>query len=451
MNSSINQNLSVSKNVDTPSSKGYVQQLALSSLRKWLLNEMEGGEREGRFCKIESKNVNKLCQQKGNPIAVMSIWETLIEAQNNRDFVKFCEGNGYSIEDIKGTITGWSKFECGRKIDFQKDIKGNTQEESKIKGREIWLPSVDMMFYNGNKGNSLGKYNPYKSFHDCKSSVSRTMRRIESLDLETVYDVVLTLPQEVSTMCFNEPTEITEKTKKITKKFFKWLSDVVVNGKIAVNINTHPWGSENPLSSHLHEHNLLLGMYLDNEGKKKYILPTWFMKKNERTKRYEEGNLTKLLKSKWAFFVNREFNTSYESLDVRIEFIELKRLCKDGKLHESLEGERKLLHKLKYNRRRPISDLALFFTENKFNPKDNNIIWNEFLMEYKNKPITLGYWNRMSKHAVKTLTTDVKTRCPFCHKVMQYVGFEPNRELPKNVDRVFIDRSNKFYYQKGIG
>lgn len=436
-----------------PQGVGYVQQLALKSLRHWISQEVEG---------IKAPTLTRLhkpwvlCATKGNPIAVMSIWETLIEAQKNTEFCAFMEGNGVDRASVNGFIEGWERFECGHKTDYQLGLKNDlnglrdTASVESMKGREIWLPSCVRETFEGRKVLSLNENNPYLCFYKMKSAVSRTMRRLESLDLETVYDLVLTFPKEVNDLSQDNGPEVKERVIKCTRAVFDWLANRVLYGKIGVNANVHVWSSENPLNSHNHVHAILLGDYVKLEkgqklqdGKREKILPSWFMRKNERTGKYESGYLSNLIKRKWAAIVNKEFNTSYETLDVHIEFIELR----DKYQNENVEGYRKLLHKLKYSRRRPISDLALYFTDNKFNPSTNNILWSSFLIDYDNRALTLGYWNRMSKLAVKPVD-DLKVkeaRCPFCNKKLLYVGLHKSRELPSNVLRVFIDRSNQTY------
>lgn len=420
----------------------------LLNLSEWTLKNFENQDRT-------VYNPSNLCKVVGGPVAVMSQWERLIEAQNIPEFVKFIEASGLKPEDVQGSIEGWEIFRCGDIYGQQNylNIKTNGVEpgerELLVKGREIWLPSVMRVDDNGRSYPSLAKYNPYKSFFATKSAVSRTMRNLERLGLEIVYDITLTFPGEVSQRIADEGEDMMRRCEKVVKKFYSWLGKMI-GGKIGACVNLHAWRSADT-KPHVHAHGLLLGNYVkgkeitkDNVAR---ILPAWFFGTNQRTGRREEGNLLRMIKRKWAEFVNKEFNLAYDRLDIHLEFIELR----DMYGHEIDRGRARFMHKIKYNRRRPLCDLALYYLENKFKQEEYNPLWAGFLIGYKNRPLTLGYWNRMSRLAVLPLE-DVKTgsaRCPFCAKEMHYVRLYPHRELPSYVSRVAIDRKSNFYWLGG--
>jgi hypothetical protein len=388
-------------------------QLSLTSLREWTLREME----HELVTPIERvKEPSRLCMGSGSPIAVLSVWETLIEAQNNRHFKTFSVVNGLTEADIFGEIVGWKKFSHGS-----------------IDSREIWMPSVSIpsmpmveegIIYGNYSDKKMGSFNPYKSFQDSKTLVSRTMRKIEGLDQHLIWDITVTLPSEVDMKSISRPLDTERRCKKIIKKLFAWFADNQ-GGKLAVNSNYHAWSSANPLKAHAHFHNIVLGSVVNNDYQVIRTMPKNFSKK-----------VLDDFKGKWAELVNAEFGTSYETLDVRFQYIEA-----------SDEGRRKLVHKLKYNRRRPLADLALFFLDNAFEIGNNNPTWSNYLINYRNRPLTLGYWNRMSKvkgsHAVEGKKGEV--RCSLCGLPLVYVGFEYGKKLPSSVQKVFIDRSNRVY------
>lgn len=403
--------------------------------------------------KLKDKEISKLCLSK-DPIAVLNIWETLIEAQNNTEFVKFMLTQGRTEEDFRGNITGWQIYKHERPLIVKQKLLDN-KEIVETFDREIYIPETKTSI-NGRLVETLGKLNPYKSFKTSHSTVARTMRNIESLDLEFVYSIALTYPKEVSKMFLEkpDPDKIILRLDKCFKDFVEYLSNLL-GGKIGLAVNPHTWSSMNPLSPHAHAHLLLLDRLIMKDNTEKQIIPSWFMKYNERTKRFEQGSLTKILKHSWALIVNSNFNyafnlnLNYQELDVNVEFIELKK--KDGS--ENVRGKRKLIHKLKYNRRRPISDLALFYLFNEFDVKAVDNEFAEHLLNYKNRTKIFGYWNRMSKYAKldKTVIGEKEARCPFCCEKLVYVSFHEGKELPKNVRKVFVDRKASVWLVSGVG
>jgi hypothetical protein len=416
------------------------------SLRAWTNAQHEGWENKTL---TRLNRPSDFCKTKGGPVAVISNWERLIQAQTIPAFVDFAVANNLEVADIQGFIEGWERFSCGRVVQRQTDARGQTVAEVIIKGREIWLPSVERETFDGRKALSLGPYNPYLNFYKTKGAVSRTLRNLESLKLETVYDITLTFPSEVSVLLPDNGAEITERGEKCVKSFYSWLGKMI-GGKIAACVNLHPWRSSDTLP-HLHAHSLLLGSYVKGkvgEGEVLRIKPSWFLDyMGIAGQRKGEGTFTRLIKKKWAGIVNKEFNTSYEALDVHLEFIELR----DQYGNERDDSRARLNHKLKYNRRRPISDLASYYLENDFKPEKNNPLWADFLIHYDNRPLTLGYWNRMSKLAVvaKEEIEPHGARCPFCGKQLHYEGFHKGAALPPHVLRVSITKNNKFYLFKG--
>jgi len=403
--------------------------------------------------KLKDKEISKLCLSK-DPIAVLNVWETLIEAQNNSEFVKFMLTQGRTEEDFRGEITGWQIYKHERPLIVKQKLLDG-KEEIETFDREIYIPETKSSI-NGRLVETLAKLNPYKSFKTSHSTIARTMRNIETLDLEFVYSIVLTYPEEVSKLFLevSDPDKIILRLEKCFKAFVKYLNSLF-GGKIGLAVNPHTWSSMNPLSPHSHAHLLLLDRLIMEDNTEKQIIPSWFMKYNERTKRFEQGSLTKILKHNWALIVNSNFNyefdlkLDYQELDVNVEFIELKK--KDGS--ENVRGKRKLIHKLKYNRRRPVSDLALFYLFNEFDVKTLDNEFAEHLLNYKNRTKVFGYWNRMSKYAKldKTVIGEKEARCPFCCKKLVYVSFHEGKELPKIVRKVFVDRKGFVWLVSGVG
>jgi len=393
--------------------------------------------------KCSDQEASKLCLSK-NPIAIMNIWETLIEAQKNKEFVKFMLTMNRKEEDFKGEITGWNIYKHSKPliINKQKKLDGSIEILETIE-RLVYMPETKILDDFGRPIESLGPLNPYRSFKTSHSTISRTMRNIETLDLEFVYSIVFTLPKEVSNL-YEQTTQLDKidvRINKCIKDLAKYLS-CLLGGKIGMAVNKHVWSSMKPLEAHAHAHALLLDRLITKEGDKQ-IIPSWFMAYDDRTRRYIEGPLTKILKRNWALIVNKEFNLNYQDLDINIEFVELKKL--NGS--ENTTGCKKLIHKLKYNRRRPIADLALFYLFNNFNCNNINDEFAEHLLNYTNRTQVYGYWNRISKYArrPKEDLEPNNARCPICNQKLIYVSFQEGRELIKDVLKVFIDRKGMFW------
>lgn len=484
----------------------------------------------------ELKDLENFCNSNHNDVVVLNVWESLIEAQRNTEFVRFMKECGYSETDIEGYITGWDAFKHLRPGDDQtlkSEIEGfalyfpsviereNTEEEktfkklhseiNRLSNRNLKLKlelekgitkkktyhnvkvcgyqkpyisktssitsidvkrekalrlqvisnqiaidklkkviQVQQKFIKKNFNRStLARLNPYKCFYDTKGAVSRTVRKIERLDTELVYSIDLTLPKEISFLGYVRPDSMRDTYIKLVKEFFEWLRVYFdKNCRLGVNVNVHLWSSDNPNEPHYHSHNILIGEYL-LDGIRNKIPASYFIEKDLKTKLWKEGSLSRIIKNKWTEIVNREFETHYKQVDVYFEFIELK--DKNGKINQ--KGYRKLLHKLKYNKRRPISDLALYYQFNKFGGyfKQLALNWSKYLIEYENRSLTLGFWNRISKlpgaKPIASKKSDV--RCPLCYRPLIYVGFHSGRELPKGCSRVVVDRKNRIWLDVG--
>lgn len=415
--------------------------LFLSPLRQYL-RVIEQEDKPIR--KLTESETNHACLSK-NPIAVMSIWETLIEAQKNTNFCNFMTLLNISESEYKGEITGWSVYKHKKPFYTQKTLQGQYQEPI---DRFVYMPKTSEIDGFGREKNTLGQFNPYKSFKVSMSTVSRTMRLLEALDLEFVYSLVLTFPKEISNQYLEtpEPYKIDIRLKKCFKEFVKWLRSTC-GGQIGLNANLHIWSSMKPLNPHSHFHVLLLDRIIQKDGKEDQIKPFWFMKQNDRTKKWEETTLLSSIKKKWTEIVNSEFETQYQTIDLRIEFVELKK--KDGSQNET--GHRKLINKLKYNRRRPISDISLYYLFNRFSCNEIDDEFAEHLVHYKNKTSIFGYWNRMKKHVKKSIEIDKDVRCPICDEPLIYVSFCGRNQLPKDIRRLFVDRSGRFWEVSGCG
>lgn len=394
--------------------------------------------------RCSNKETSTLCLSE-QPAAVMNVWETLIEAQKNLEFVKFMISMEKTEDDIKGDITGWNVYKHKKPLFVSKKLDGSDFD---IKERLIYMPETKTINEYGRPQETLGPLNPYRCFKTAHATVSRTMRNIESLDLEFVYSIVTTFPSEVSNLYLEtpRPIEIDRRILKCVKQFADYLSNLFV-GKIGMSANIHSWSSMKPLEPHSHAHLLLFDRIIKDDGSEEQLKPYYFMRFNERTKRYEEGVLSSALKKNWTSIVNKEFGLDYEGLDINFEFVELKQ--KDSK--ENVTGHRKIIHKLKYNRRRPISDLALFYLFNEFDCLEVDDEYCEHLINYGNRTHVYGYWNRMSKYARKPIEKPIEhARCPFCNDELVYVSFHEGKELPSEVRKVFIDRKGRAWVVKGV-
>jgi hypothetical protein len=438
-------------------------QLFLSPLRQYL----KVMESDKWLEKIPDKEVSKLCLS-FQPIAVMNIWETLIEAQKNIEFSKFMLTMGKTEDDFRGDITGYNIYKHKRPLLVRKQLHldGNS-ETLEVVERLVYMPSTKAMLegINGTyEKETLGPLNPYKCFKTAHSTISKTLRNIESLDLEYVYSLTFTFPQEVSKLYINHPRphEIDERLNKCMKNLSAYLSNVF-DGKIGMAANRHVWSSASPLTPHAHFHVLLLDRVILKSGTEKQITPRSFMEWNSRERHFEEGALTKSLKRNWASIVNTEFGVDYhenrkvikefyQELDVNVSFVELKK--KDGSENE--RGHKKLIHKMKYNRRRPLADLALFYLFNEFDMSKIDDEFAQHLIDYENRTQIFGYWNRMSDYAKKPKEElkEREAKCPLCNEVLEHVGYvsiEDFRDTCQNVRKAFVDRKGTFWLLRSSG
>lgn len=362
------------------------------------------------ICIIENKHENPGKQSaivSYRPVLVNDYYTNLIKVDEKAPgYVELM--NMFGLSETYGVIKSWSRYSCKT-------------------GHVFYYPNAE-----------CGRNNPFFLWGSIRRAASRTMRTLEKFrELNLVYDITLTYPKEVSDLV---------KTRKIESEcndcfldLQAWLSEQI-GGKIAISQNLHLWKSENPLEPHAHHHSLLLDVYLV-DGKKHKITTKRFMTWDKKHKKIAQSEFSKTMKHKWAEIVSRHFNVKYDELDVHIEYRNIKR------------EPHRIVHKLKYNRRTPLPDLAEYYTKHEFDKGMINKRYISKLISYKNRVHVYGYWNRLSKLlcTIDNFENERKRmHCPICGRECVERGQYQVNELPKDMVIAKIDRGGGITYTKPI-
>lgn len=280
----------------------------------------------------------------------------------------------------------------------------------------------------------VGEFNPFAKWVSIRKSASRTMRNLELFkDLNLLWDMTFTYPKEVSSQAMTP--ELVRRCNDCYARILKYIEDEIEpGGKFAASMNTHIWKSEEPLKPHIHHHSLLLDVYFDAQGRMNKIRSNTFLLWDPRTRRSIGTLFNSNIKSKWAEIVNKEFNLSYKVLDVHIEYRDIKK-----------EPQR-IVHKLKYNKRTPLPDLANWYLSHDYNANSYDRDYMAELLLYKNKTHNFGYWNRLSKLLCTLGNVEIEKnvhRCPLCGSKAHVVRTWNEKDIPRDYKDIHIDRKGR--------
>jgi hypothetical protein len=338
------------------------------------------------------QNPRLLCHKRKTAIVWFDYYTELIYVERTAPgYLDLLEYLNLNTDEAHGEIIGWHKWGCTKH------------------GRIFYYPNA-----------FCKSLNPFFSWKSIRSSSSRTMGRIEAIkEMRYVLDVVFTFPSEVGASELNE--------------YFCWLAfkhfirelKKAFLVKLGICANLHPWSTQRPLNSHWHIHSLILGMGLLGKTLKQIPIP---LTKDQIEK----------LKELWASSVNLVFGTNYDRLDIHVQWVDL---------HKE-SGRRKLLHKIKYMRRKAVVDIANYYRVNKFIDRGFDPQFVEYLLFYQNKTKIFGYWNKISTYANREVPRSSNV-CPICVSPMEYYGIELH--LPKEYEVLKVNRSGKIYRFNRVG
>jgi hypothetical protein len=103
----------------------------------------------------------------------------------------------------------------------------------------------------------------------------------------------------------------------------------------------------------------------------------------------------------------------------------------------------RLLHKVKYRKRSPTTDLAEFFTLSSYDVPDKLMPFIVALLNYRNVSRSFGWWSRLSRFAVIISANREGQACPLCGRLCMtdIVGFDEVRRS----QILYVDRRGDFW------
>ncbi len=290
-------------------------------------------------------------------------------------------------------------------------------------GSRLVLPVID-----------TEKYNPADKFQSIRSSASRTAKSLTNLDWhdsssenkKALVDLDLTFPSEISRKLESGLKDLDSRFWSVYKNFLDLLNGSLGSYSVGNSANLHLWSSEKPLDPLPHFHSSLIwAKQIGDELK-----PLSWYGKGKPVNPAE-------IKSFWAESINKEFGTSYcsdkkayeinstwlnsmlghDPVVVNSSWIPLSPASWSAQQKENPESfiKKKVIHRLKYSRRKPLTDLGEYYTENEFSKEEVNFAFALDLINYQNSSRQFGYWTHLKQCVnVQGDGSEEKQFCPIC-------------------------------------
>jgi len=281
------------------------------------------------------------------------------------------------------------------------------------------------------------KYNPADKFQSIRASASRTASQLMNLkwlpssdeNKKALVSLDLTFPKEISEKMLGGVGYLEDRFWSVYKSFLEKFNETKGAYDVANSSNLHVWSSQDPLSPHGHFHSVFIWAKRIGNCLKPL---SW----HDKSKPVDPARV----KALWAESINEEFGTSYCSDKVAYETgtTWLNSLASGGSVSpvvvesswiplspnsywvkdkDNSESyiRRKIIHRLKYCRRKPLTDLGEFYTDNEFDKSQVDIGFALDLVEYGNSSRQFGFWTRLKKCVnTQESESEVKDICPVC-------------------------------------
>lgn len=289
-------------------------------------------------------------------------------------------------------------------------------------------------------------HNPCSKFQSIRASASRTAKKLTNLrwtpnspdEDKVMIRLDLTFPKEISKLLEGDPSNLPPKLWTTYKEFFDKLESVLGVSGLGHNANLHLWSTKQPTQPHAHFHSNIL--WAKSVGDHLQTLE-WF---DDHKRKPVDADFVRTL---WKESIESNFDITISGdVDLYVRWIPLTDRVKivDGD-KKKIKAKPKIIHRLKYSRRKPLTDLAEFYLDNEFDPGEFDDGFNEFLLDYTNRSRVFGLWTNLKQHVSSSVNLkDDKKICPLCgrsiDKVYEWdVGtFQPDK-------LGYVDREGRFY------
>ena len=249
---------------------------------------------------------------------------------------------------------------------------------------------------------ACGRFSPAYRYSSIKASVSRLASSFQALLEAGVCDYLicldLTYPEEISRM-LQSPQHfdcVLKLAEKCVRVFVKKLEKRFYNGdRLSVHYNTHVWATRNPHQPHLHHHLNIPNALKNKRGELVRFQP--FIRE------------LAILRQLWREAIFEVFGKIAPITEVNL-FVH----------YIPLKNRPRLIHRLKYCSRRPVSD---FFEHYRVDVcTDQDLVFVRNVLCYTNQRRHIG-WCIGSFPNLKALRACMVNtcRCPLCHSLAEKV------------------------------
>jgi hypothetical protein len=243
-------------------------------------------------------------------------------------------------------------------------------------GRSVYVPNV--------VSEKVGRFSPFRKWRNTAPSLSRFVNKLfklESLGIDYLINIDLTVPKEVSLMWSVDVDKGVEVLKKAFRLFVKRL-EKVYGGMLGYFYNVHVWGTKS-LEPHFHVHSGFCNA----------------VKVGDRLIRFRPYLDVDFVRGVWVECLRKVGLVIPEVVDVKVRYVALrKHAC--------------VVHRVKYMCRHSLVDMASYYADKEYEGlSEEKRAWFLELIYYKNRRISGGFLSRLSK-----LVGEVKVQkvCPIC-------------------------------------
>ena len=314
------------------------------------------------------------------------------------------------------------------------------------------------------------KYNPADKFQSIRSSASRTAKQLTNLrwlpssneNKKCLLNLELTFPSEVNKELKNGFEKDKDKFWDVYKQFQEKL------GHSFSSANLHLWSSSNPISPNAHFHSSMVWAdKIEVDGSE---VDGGFLKPKDWSEKGQPVSSSKF-KALWSECVNGQFGTSYcedrtayktnstwvnamasdgevKPIVVNISWVPLSKYSWSAQQKEHPQEfiKKKIIHRLKYCRRKPLTDLGEYYFSNDFNQEDIDLGFCSDLVDYHNSSRQFGGWTRLTNCVNLQSDEDGedKKMCPVCGADCSVEHLSPSEYSPDRL--VSVGKRGSVYY-----
>jgi len=402
---------------------------------------------------LQAARISGLNQIDLSGYAILDYGYTRVEL--HEEFARLLHDLGYDIEKDFALTLLFEEYRCEKHgyvykpvIDWEKKFFNEDGDKKKsfklIAGRLHPLKK-----YSDSKRYSALKLEQIRAINDVASQEAVSYRvfdgflkKVRQRDLALLW-MVFTIPDKLSrdfasyTLAHPGKVEdlmrkaVRSTLKRFLRKYLKKHENVPLYGdfKMGGLMNVHIWSSSEPTKPHFHVHVMLWNIVI-HEGEIIRFSPYFPKEWLKELRKLWASELRKRVKKSDVYVWTDPFRweEDFDSFNIYTSYTWL-----DKDESGELKGAGRIAHHLRYNSRKAVVDLNVFFYSgvkaDELTDKEKE--WVKFLLEYSNRTSNFGFMNNWRKvfgirrdvveEFLERLQREHYEYCPICKAKLEYV------------------------------